>query len=414
MLSGTGGQPPGGPTGTGPGISTASTVTAVPAISRVEVLRIRLPLARPWVSPVATMVERDALLVAVTVDGVVGWGECGAQPEPTYSPEYVDGAIDVLGRHLIPRTLAVGAGDGESVDRALGPVKGHPMAKAALTGAALDARLRARQVSLVDHLMSMTTAADARNWVVPESVPSGVAVGVTGGLDALIEEVGARVAEGYRRVKIKIHPGWDVTAVAALRTAFGAALALQVDANGSYAALGVDEAARRLEPLDDHGLQLIEQPLGDDDLVGHASLARRLRTPMCLDESIASVDNAATALAMGACGVVNVKVGRVGGLVQAVAVHDLCAAAGVPVWCGGLLETGVGRAGNLALAALPNFSLPGDLSASARFWDHDVVTEPARLEPDGTIAVPRGAGIGVEVSPDVDRWLVWRGCWPAS
>ncbi len=383
-------------------------------LDRIEVLRLRLPLARPWVSPVATMVERDALLVAATVDGVVGWGECGAQPEPTYSPEYVDGAIDVLGRHLIPRALGARSRDVEGVERALAAVKGHPMAKAALTTAVLDARLRARHVSLVDHLMSLTTAVDAHSWVIPSRVPSGVAVGVAAGLDSLVEEVGARVDEGYRRVKIKIHPGWDVTAVSALRAAFGASLALQVDANGSYGGLGVDETVRRLRPLDDQGLLLIEQPFGDDDLTGHASLARRLRTPVCLDESIASVDDAATALALGAASVINVKVGRVGGVAQAVAVHDLCAGAGVPVWCGGLLETGVGRAVNLALSALPNFSLPGDLSASARFWDHDVVTAPARLESDGTIAVPRGVGIGVEVSPDVDRWLVWKGSWPAS
>lgn len=389
-------------------------MTTLPPLNRIDVLRLRVPLTRPWVSPVATMVERDVLLVAATVDGVVGWGECGAQPEPTYSPEYVDGALDVLGRHLIPRILDAGVGDVEGVEVALAPVKGHPMAKAALTGAVLDAQLRARRVSLVDHLVSMSTAADASAWAIPSSVPSGVAVGVAGSLDALVEEVGTRLAEGYRRVKIKIHPGWDVTAVSALRTTFGADLALQVDANGSYGPLGVDEAARLLNALDDRGLLLIEQPLGDDDLVGHASLARRLHTPVCLDESIASVDDAMTALALGACGAVNIKVGRVGGLAQAVAVHDRCAEAGVPVWCGGLLETGIGRAVNLALAALPNFSLPGDLSASARFWKSDVVTEPAQLDGDGMIAVPRGPGIGVEVSADVDRWLVWRGSWPMA
>jgi O-succinylbenzoate synthase len=381
---------------------------------RIELLRLRLPLARPWVSPVATLVERDALLVSVTIDGIVGWGECGAQPDPTYSPEYVDGATDVLGRHLIPRALEAATAEADVVERALAPVKGHPMAKAALTGAVLDARLRARHTRLADHLVAMSTAAAARYWVIPPSVPSGVAIGVAGDLGALIAEVGARLEEGYGRVKIKIHPGWDQTAVAALRATFGAALPLQVDANGTYAALGVDDTARRLQALDDDDLLLIEQPLGDDDLVGHAALARRLSTRLCLDESIASVDDAATALALGACGAVNVKAGRVGGLAPAVAIHDLCAAAGVPVWCGGLLETGVGRAVNLALAALPNFSLPGDISASARFWDRDVVTEPARLDGDGTIAVPSGPGIGVEVSPDVDRWVAWRRGWSAS
>ena len=188
----------------------------------------------------------------------------------------------------------------EGVERALAPVKGHRMAKAALTGAVLDARLRARQISLVDHLVSMSTAAAARSWVAPASVPSGVAVGVAGGLDALVEEVGTRVDEGYRRVKIKISPGLGRDPGARRCGPRSAtALALQVDANGSYAALGVDEAAGRLRALDDHGLLLIEQPLGDDDLVGHASLARRLRTPVCLDESIASVDDAAAAAGPG-------------------------------------------------------------------------------------------------------------------
>jgi O-succinylbenzoate synthase len=381
---------------------------------RIELLRLRLPLARPWVSPVATLVERDALLVSVIIDGVAGWGECGAQPDPTYSSEYVDGAIDVLGRHLVPRVLDAAAAEVDVVEGALAPVKGHPMAKAALTGAVLDARLRARHLRLADHLVAMSTAAAARSWAVPPSVPSGVAIGVAGDLDALVAEVGTRLDEGYGAIKVKVQPGWDVTPVAALRATFGPGLPLQVDANGSYAPLGVDDTARRLQALDDHDLLLIEQPLGDDDLVGHAALARRLRTPLGLDESIASVDDAVTALALGACGVVNVKAGRVGGLAAAVAIHDLCAAAGVPVRCGGLLETGVGRAVNLALAALPNFSLPGDLSASARFWDRDVVTDPARLDGDGAIAVPTGPGIGVEVSPDVDQWVAWRQGWTAS
>ncbi|MDQ6782269.1 MAG: o-succinylbenzoate synthase [Actinomycetota bacterium] len=383
-----------------------------PGLSEVELVRLRLPLAHSWVSPLATMAERDALLVAVTIDGVVGWGECVAQPEPTYSPEYVDGAVDVLSRHLIPRALAAGVADVAGVERALAPVKGHPMAKAGLTVAVVDAVLRARQDRLVDHLMALTTAVSAPTWSVPSTVASGVVVGMAGGLEALVDEVGARLAEGYGRVKIKIHPGCDVTAVAALRATFGTELALQVDANGSYGALGVDGAARRLEALDGYGLLLIEQPLGDDDLVGHAALVRRLSTPICLDESITSADDARTALALGACGAINVKVGRVGGLAQAVAIHDRCAAAGIPVWCGGMLETGVGRAVNLALAALPNFSLPGDLSASDRFWETDIVTEPARLGSDGTIAVPGGPGIGVELSADVDRWVVWRCRWP--
>lgn len=376
-------------------------------LESVEVLRLRLPLAEPWVSPLATMVDREVLLVAATIDGVVGWGECVAQPEPTYSAEYVDGALDVLGRHLIPRALAAPA----DVERALAAVKGHPMAKTALSCAVVDARLRARGVRLVDHLAGLSDRVDPVAWSAPPGVPAGVAVGISDGLPALIDAVAARLDEGYRRIKIKIHPGWDVAPVEALRAELGPGLALQVDANGSYGPLGVDGAARLLGPLDGQGLLLIEQPLADDDLLGHAGLGRRLETPICLDESITSALVAESALALEACRVINIKAGRVGGLAEAVAIHDRCAAGGIPVWCGGMLETGVGRAVNLALAALPGFSLPGDLSASARYWKADVVTEPARLESDGSIAVPGGPGIGVEVTDDLAPWTVWSGRW---
>lgn len=393
-------------------------------LSRIEIHRLRLPLAQLWVSPVATMVDRDVLLVAATVDGVVGWGECVAQHEPTYSPEYVDGALDVMIRHLIPRALAVRVGADRAlqdtvtgtpallagVEEALAPVKGHPMAREGLTTAVLDACLRSRGVSLASHLGALSSRTGP-GWVPPASVAAGVAIGVAGDVGALIREVAARLEEGYHRVKIKVRPGWDAVAVNALRQQFGPALALQVDANGSYGPLGVEAAAAHLAKLDGAGLLLIEQPLGDDDLVGHAGLARRLATPLCLDESITSVDVARSALALGACRVINIKPGRVGGLGQAVAIHDLAADAGVGVWCGGMLETGVGRAANLALAALPNFCLPGDLSASERYFTDDVVTEPAVLGPGGQMAVPRGPGIGVEIRSDLDRWLVWSDRW---
>ncbi|MGH8917036.1 MAG: enolase C-terminal domain-like protein, partial [Actinomycetes bacterium] len=181
-------------------------------------------------------------------------------------------------------------------------------------------------------------------------------------------------------------------------------VALQVDANGSYGSLGPVEGSRRLRPLDGYRLLMIEQPLGDDDLLGHAELARHLATPLCLDESISSLDVAETALAVGACRIINVKAGRIGGYLAAVRLHDRCAARGVALWCGGMLETGVGRAANLALATLPSFSLPGDLSGADRFWTRDIVTSPARLDPDGTIAVPSGPGLGVELVSDLGAW----------
>jgi o-succinylbenzoate synthase len=381
----------------------------------VELVHLRLPLVAPWVTSLGAIHRRDVLLVRVVAGGISGWGECVAQPEPTYSPEYVEGAADVLRRHLIPRVVGLAGpfradGLAEGFVARMAPVKGHRMAKTALEVAALDAGLRATATSLAAYL---ATRCEPPAGAPPASVPAGVAVGVTGDVAALLDEVARWVDEGYRRVKLKVHPGWDVVPVEAVRSRWGPAeLRLQVDANGTYA--GLDDPAAALRPLDDAGLLLVEQPLGDDDLVGHAALAERLRTPVCLDESITSAELAAAALALGACGVINIKAGRVGGLAEAVRIHDLCRAAGVPVWCGGMLETGVGRATNLALASLPGFTLPGDLSAADRFWADDIVTRPARLDPDGSIAVPDGPGLGVEVRPDLAAVTVRRDWYPAA
>ena len=303
---------------------------------------------------------------------------------PLYSSEYVDGAWDVIIRHLVPRLWAGPLTTGADVGPALRAVKGHPMAKAALELAVLDAELKRSGTSLASFL-----GAERR------VVPAGVAVGVSGSIDDLLENVGRYVEAGYRRVKLKIGPGWDVEPVRAVRDRFGPTLALQVDANGSYAV----GDARRLAELDRFDLLLIEQPLAEDDLLGAAELARQIRTPLCLDESITSAASTELALALGACSVVNIKPGRVGGILEARRIHDLCAARGVPVWCGGMLETGIGRAVNVALAALPGFTIPGDLSASDRYFAPDI-TEPFVLE-DGCLRVPTGPGIGVTV--DIDR-----------
>ncbi len=352
----------------------------------IELVRVRLPLAAPWRTPLGTISERSVVLVRAVVDGAEGWGECVAQPEPTYTSEYEEGAWALLRDHLVPRLLAAGA-------PALGAVKGHPMAKAALRAAVLDAELRIRGMPLAQALRDASKCPGPAR----ERVPAGVAIGVSGDLDQLVEEVGKRVGDGYLRVKLKVHPGWDTAPVATVRAA-NPSLALTVDANGAYARLGLDAAAAALARLDGFGLMMLEQPLGDADLVGHAALGRRLATPICLDEAVDSDDAAASAVALGAGRIVNIKPGRVGGLHEAVRIHDRCAQAGWAVWCGGMLETGVGRAANLALATLGNFSLPGDLSAADRYWAEDIVDRPAVLEADGTIAVPDGPGIGVNVS----------------
>jgi O-succinylbenzoate synthase len=259
------------------------------------------------------------------------------------------------------------------------------MAKAALEAAWLDAELRSEGRSLASRL-----------GAVRDRVPSGVSVGIMSSVAQLLDTVGQYVDQGYARIKLKIEPGWDVEPVRAVRERFGAGLLLQVDANTAYT---LDDAAHLAE-LDEFDLLLIEQPLPEEQLLAHARLAEQVRTPICLDESIVSAVVAAEALDMRACSIVNIKPGRVGGYLEATRIHDVCRQRHVPVWCGGMLETGVGRAANLALAALPGFTLPGDTSASDRYFAQDI-TPPFVLDRDGTIAVPQGPGIGVEVLRDV-------------
>jgi O-succinylbenzoate synthase len=349
-------------------------------LRQVELRRIRLPLVSPFRTSFGTEQARDILLVKVTSDEAEGWGECVAGAEPLYSSEYTDGAQHVIREHLLPRLLAVPDLAAHRVAPALAAVKGHPMAKAALEMAVLDAELRARGVTLAEHL-----------GAVRETVPSGVSVGIADSIPQLLDTVAGYLDQGYARIKLKIEPGWDVEPVRAVRERFGD-VPLQVDANAAYS-LGDAPQLARLDPFE---LLLIEQPLPADDVRGHARLAKRLRTPLCLDESITSARAAADAIALGACAIVNIKAGRVGGYLEARRVHDVCAANGIPVWCGGMLETGLGRAANVALAALPGFTLPGDTSASDRYWRRDLVTEPFVLR-DGALRVPDGPGLGVTV-----------------
>jgi O-succinylbenzoate synthase len=352
-------------------------------LTGVELRRIALPLVAPFRTSFGTQTCRDVLLLRLVTDAAEGWGECVAMSDPRYSAEYVDGAADVLRRFLIPALAAHGRLDAYSVGTALAPFKGHPMARAALEMAVLDAELRAAGRSFGREL-----------GAVRDRVPCGVSVGIMGSVPELLDAVGRYLDEGYLRIKLKIEPGWDVDPVRAVRDRFGADVLLQVDANAAYTP--ADE--RHLARLDPFDLLLIEQPLAEDDLLGHARLARAIRTPVCLDESIISARTAAAALRLGACQVVNIKPGRVGGYLEARRIHDLCLAHGVPVWCGGMLETGLGRAANVALAALAGFTLPGDTSASARYYRTDIT--PPFVLADGHLAVPTGPGLGVEPLPD--------------
>jgi O-succinylbenzoate synthase len=343
-----------------------------------ELRRIAMPLVSPFRTSFGTEVARDVLVVRAAGYDADGWGECVAMSEPLYSAEYVDGAAEVIRRFLVPAVAALPEPDAHTAEAAFARVKGHPMAKAAVQTAILDAELRATGLSFGGYLGAVRTA-----------VPSGVSVGIMDSIPALLDAVDAYLAQGYLRIKLKIEPGWDLAPVAAVRERFGDDVLLQVDANTAYTLAD----ARHLARLDAYDLLLIEQPLPEDDLRGHAALARRMRTPVCLDESITSARAAADAIALGATEVVNVKPGRVGGYLEARRIHDVCAANGVPVWCGGMLETGIGRAANVALAALPNFTLPGDTSASDRYFARDV-TEPFVLR-GGHVAVPTGPGLGV-------------------
>lgn len=359
----------------------------MPKLAEVELIRLVMPLVAPFRTSFGTESARDVLLVRVELDGVTGWAECVAGDDPYYSSEYVAGAAEVLRRYLIPALRAATARSGvdpASVAPSLARVKGHRMAKAALETAVLDAWLRLHGVPLAAFLGATAT-----------EVACGVSVGIMDSVPHLLEVVEEYLAQGYVRIKLKIEPGWDVEPVRAVRERFGDDVALQVDANTAYTLRDAAHLAR-LDPFD---LLLIEQPLDEEDVRGHAELARRIRTPICLDESIVSARAAADAIALGACTIVNVKPGRVGGYLESRRIHDVCAAHGVPVWCGGMLETGIGRAANLALAALPGFTLPGDTSASRRYYAIDV-TEPFELD-GGRLAVPTGPGIGVDPLPGV-------------
>jgi len=366
-------------------------------LDTVELRRIRLSLVAPFETSFGVQTQRDVLLLkAITADGT-GWGECVAGEEPTYSNEYVDGAQHVLIHHLLPRLLDQPQIEAVDVGRLLRPVHGHHMAKAAIEMAILDAQLRAHGESFATYFGAVRSAVDC-----------GVSVGIHRSIPELLNTVGDYLDQGYRRIKLKIKPGWDVEPVRAVRERFGD-VPLQVDANTAYS---LSDAAQ-LAQLDPYDLLLIEQPLPEEQVLAHAELAKLVRTPICLDESITSAQAAADAIQLGACRIINIKPGRVGGYLEARRIHDLCAARRVPVWMGGMLETGIGRAGNVAMAAMPNFSLPGDTSASDRYYHRDI-TQPFVLH-EGRLKVPDGPGLGVDVDIEfLDAITRWKQTFGAS
>ncbi len=350
-------------------------------ISSITLTQLSMPLVAPFETSFGREIERECILITLHAEGMTAYGECVADRDPGYCYETSGTAWHILKDFIAPLILGQDLGDAQDYQVRVSGIRGHQLAKAGVEMALWDLLGKRDGKSL--HQMLGGEGA---------KVSVGVSVGLQESVPDLVRTVENYLKDGYRRVKLKIKPGRDVGDTSAVRQAYPE-LKLQVDANSAYTL----ESAQALQPLDDLDLLLIEQPLFEDDIWEHHKLQEQFRTPLCLDESIISPRHARYALEMQACRIINIKAGRVGGLSQAVEIHDLCRAQDVPVWCGGMLETGVGRASNLALASLPGFVLPGDISASARYYTRDITRERFMLNPDSTIDVPSAPGLGITI-----------------
>lgn len=367
-------------------------------LARIEMRTLRLPLLAPFETSFGRDTVREVLLLtAHTRDGLRGWGECSAFREPLYNEEDNVTARHILADYIIPQVLDQPVASPPDYAARFAPIRGNRMAKAALEDALWD--IAAQQAG--KPLWRLLGG-------VRQQVAAGVSIGIAANDEALVAQVADYIAQGYQRIKIKIKPGRDLAPTAAIRARFPD-VPLQVDANSAYSLS--DTHIATLKKLDDYDLLLIEQPLAEDDIIDHATLQAQLRTPICLDESIRSRDDARKAHQLGATRIINIKRGRVGGLTEALAIHDYCLAHHIPVWCGGMLETGVGRAANIALATLPGFSMVGDISASNRFYAEDIIAAPFSLIQSGrhrgSINVPNGPGLGVRIDEaKLDQYMV--------
>jgi O-succinylbenzoate synthase len=353
-------------------------------VEQIEVRTVRLRLNEPFETSFGRIASRLIFIVSLTGEGLTGWGEVVAAEEPRYSYETVGTARHVIRDYLAPAILARPLTDLEDLCTRFAPFRGHNMAKAGLELAYMDLLAQSRNESL-SHLIGGTRPA----------IAVGVSLGIQPSLDQLVRRVDQYLALGYQRIKLKIKPGWDIDVVAEVRSRHPDIL-LSVDANSAYRIQDLPH----LQELDEFDLLMIEQPLDHDDLLDHAKIQSALSTPICLDESITGARRARQALDIGSCQIINIKIGRVGGYSEALAIHDLCYAKGVPVWCGGMLESGIGRAHNIALASLPGFTLPGDISASSRYFARDVIVPPVTVSANGTVDVPESPGLGFDVDLD--------------
>lgn len=357
-------------------------------IERIELRLLRLPLVRFFETSFGRVHDRSFVLVRVEDNGSPGWGECVADGNPYYSAETTRTAWHIISAFVAPLVLGREFDHPSEIFDALRLIRGHHMAKSAVEMAAWDLFARQQGKPLAEVLGGSPS-------LMASGIASGVSIGIQDSLDELVDRVRVELAAGYRRVKIKIKPGWDVQAAAAIREQVGA-IPLMVDANAAYRL----EDAEHLAALDGFDLMMIEQPLDYDDIRDHAALQRRIRTPICLDESIHTVRAAREAIALDACRIINIKPGRVGGHQQSIRLHDLAEQHAIPVWHGGMLESGIGRAHNIHLSTLPNFTLPGDVAASRRYYAPDLIDPEIDVRSDGTIAVPPGPGIGVNIVMD--------------
>jgi O-succinylbenzoate synthase len=354
-------------------------------VQRIILREIRMPLVTPFETSFGRLTDRRMLLVEANVDGVAGWGESVAGEGPFYAPETVETAWHILRDFIWPILEDRNFASAAEVWNRLAPIRGHNMAKAAIEAAIWDAEAKQKGLPLSKLLGG-----------VRGEIPCGVSIGIKETLEELTATVERELASGYQRIKIKIKPGLDVEPVERLRQRFPN-IRLMVDANSAYQL----KDWSHLKRLEAYYLMMIEQPLGWDDIYSHAELQRKLDTPICLDECIHTEEHARAAIELGACRIINIKLGRVGGYTPARRIHDLCESKQIPVWCGGMLESGIGRAHNIALSTLSNFSLPGDVAASHRYWIEDVVDPEVTATPQGTICVPDGPGIGY--APRLDR-----------
>ena len=354
-------------------------------IRSVQLREIQLPLVHYFETSFGRTSRRRIILVVVTTREGQGYGECTAGEEPDYSSETTETAWHILSDFIMPRLAGKELTDARAVASALAPIRGHRMAKAALETAVWDLEARQQEIPLSRHIGGVRNA-----------IPCGVSIGIQDSIEILLRKVRAELAAGYRRIKIKIKPGWEMEPLRQIRFEFPG-IPLMADANSAFSLADLP----LLRQLDQFSLMMIEQPLAADDIIDHAALQKEIATPICLDESIHSAEDARKAVEMGSCRIINVKLGRVGGYSEAIKINDYCSRHGIPVWCGGMLESGIGRAHNVAMSSLTAFTLPGDVSASKRYFAEDTVRPPVTVTPEGTIVLQETPGIGY--TPDWER-----------